>query len=78
MEPLTVRDGLGKLVDAAMDPLSYMLPFSPVRLSLTAASKVNERALNDESFEAMEDSVLDLYSAVRNGYLQRREHLLLE
>ena len=78
MEPLTVRDGIGKLVDAAMDPLSYILPLIPVRLSLTAASKVNERALNDESLEAMEDAVLDLYSAVRNGYLQRREYLLHE
>src|SRR4030095_5008850 len=27
MEPLTVRDGIGRAVDGFMDPLSYLLPF---------------------------------------------------
>jgi len=33
---------------------------------------VNERSLNLKLFADVEDSVLDLYSAARNGYLQRR------
>ena len=78
MEPLTVRDGIGNVVDAAMNPLSYVLPLVPVRLSLTAGSRVNERALSDDLFQDFEDSVLDTYSAVRNGYLQRREHMIRE
>jgi phospholipid-binding lipoprotein MlaA len=78
MEPLTVRDGIGKAVDTALDPLTYVLPLLAVRFSLTVGSKVNERALNDESFETIEDSVMDLYSAVRDGYLQRREYLLAQ
>ena len=78
MEPLTVRDGIGNVVDGAMNPLSYVLPLVPVRLSLTAGSRVNERALIDDLFQDFEDSVVDTYSAVRNGYLQRREHMIHE
>src|SRR5262245_8182845 len=29
MEPLTVRDGIGRLVDQAMDPLTYVVPVVP-------------------------------------------------
>jgi len=35
---------------------------------------VNERANNLQLYEDVEESSLDLYSAVRNGYLQSREH----
>jgi ABC-type transporter lipoprotein component MlaA len=35
-------------------------------------SRVNERALQPAAFENLEETVLDLYSAVRNIYLQRR------
>jgi len=37
---------------------------------------VNERFLNLELFANVEDSVLDLYSAARNGYLQRRQQAI--
>jgi phospholipid-binding lipoprotein MlaA len=76
MDPLTVRDGAGRFVDFAMDPLSYVLPLVPVRFSLMAGSRVNERALSDDLLQDLEDSVLDPYSAVRNGYLQRRERMI--
>lgn len=33
---------------------------------------VNERAINLELFQGVEETTLDLYSAVRNGYLQKR------
>ena len=39
----------------------------------TAGKTVNERSLNLLLYQDVEDSVLDLYSAVRNGYLQRRQ-----
>jgi phospholipid-binding lipoprotein MlaA len=77
MEPLTVRDGIGKLVDRAIDPLSYVVPLIPL-LSLTAGNRINERALNYELFEDFDDAVIDAYSAVRNGYLERRERMLNE
>ena len=77
MEPLTVRDGIGKVVDRAIDPLSYVVPLIPA-LSLTVGNRINERALNYELFVDFDDAVIDAYSAVRDGYLQRREHMLNE
>ena len=78
MEPMTVRDGIGKAVDAAMDPLAYYLPFFWDRLGMKIGDTVNERALNLDLFQGFEESVIDLYSAVRHGYLQRREKLIRE
>lgn len=78
MEPLTVRDGIGKFVDSFMDPLSYVLPFFWTRLGMKAGETVNDRALNYELFQDLEESVLDLYSAVRHGFLQRRQRLIEE
>jgi phospholipid-binding lipoprotein MlaA len=72
MEPLTVRDGIGKVIDRTIDPLTYLVPVIPA-LTLMAGNRVNERALNDELFAAFDDNVIDAYAAVRNGYLRRRE-----
>ena len=78
MEPLTVRDGVGKLVDTFLDPLSYVLPLFYDRLAMKIGDVVNERALNYELFQGFEESVIDMYSAVRHGYLQRRQQLIKE
>jgi phospholipid-binding lipoprotein MlaA len=78
LEPLTVRDGVGRLVDLFMDPLSYVLPFFWDRLGMKVGDVVNERALNYELFQGFEESVIDMYSAVRHGYLQRRRQLIKE
>jgi len=76
-EPLTVRDGIGKIIDRAMDPLSYVLPLIPA-LGLTVGKRINERALDDELFADFDDSVIDAYTAVRGAYLQRRKSMLDE
>ena len=34
------------------------------------------RALNLDLYQGFEETTVDLYSAVRNGYLQRRENLI--
>jgi phospholipid-binding lipoprotein MlaA len=78
MEPLTVRDGIGKAVDSLMDPLSYLLPFIWDRLAMKIGDIINERALNYDLFQGFEESVIDMYSAVRHGYLQRRQNLIRE
>ncbi|HXD97959.1 MAG TPA: VacJ family lipoprotein [Candidatus Acidoferrum sp.] len=78
MEPLNVRDGIGKAVDGLMDPLSYVLPFIWDRLAMKIGDAINERALNYDLFQGFEESVIDMYSAVRHGYLQRRQQLIKE
>jgi phospholipid-binding lipoprotein MlaA len=78
LSPTTVRDGIGLAVDGAMDPLSYVLPFIWERLFLKAVDTVNERSLNLELFEGVEATTVDLYTAVRNAYLQRRAKQIRE
>ncbi|TLY25805.1 MAG: VacJ family lipoprotein [Nitrospirae bacterium] len=39
---------------------------------------INERSLNLEKFEGVEEATLDLYSAVRNAYLQERARAIRE
>jgi phospholipid-binding lipoprotein MlaA len=69
--PLTVRDGIGRGIDGVLDPFGYLIPFA-AGTALNVVNRVNERSLNLRLFADVEDTVLDLYSAVRNGYLQRR------
>jgi phospholipid-binding lipoprotein MlaA len=78
MEPLTVRDGIGKGVDGFMDPLSYFVAFWPARFAMKVEEVVNDRSLNLELFQGFEESVVDMYSAVRHAYLKRREKMIRE
>ncbi len=77
LKPLTVRDGIGYGVDGLLDPFGYVTPFLATT-GISIVKQVNERSLNLQIFQDVEDSVLDLYSAVRNGYLQRRRRLIEE
>lgn len=71
LPPLTVRDGIGYLFDGAMTPYVYFIPwYAP--LAGTITNTVNERSLNLDRYERVAETTVDLYSAVRNAYLQRR------
>ena len=72
LPPLTVRDGIGYGVDGFLDPLGQFTPLVAA-ITLSVVQQVNERSLNLEWFRDVEDTALDLYSAVRNAYLQRRQ-----
>jgi len=77
--PLTVRDGIGRAVDGALDPIHYLVPIPfAVSVAKTAVERVNERSLQPAVFENVEETVIDLYSAVRNGYLQGRRRRVME
>ncbi len=71
LPPMTVRDAAGYAGDIVMNPLNWVIPFFP-NLGINAEDKMNERSLNLETFEGIEESTVDLYGAVRSGYLQRR------
>lgn len=75
MPPLTVRDAIGRGIDGALDSVSYLLPFV-ANQAKSIVTAVNERSLNLKLFADVEGSVLDLYSAARNGYLQRRQRAI--
>jgi len=43
-----------------------------------AGEAVNDRALNIDRYQGFEESVIDMYSAVRDAYLRRREQRIRE
>lgn len=71
LPPLTVRDGIGYAFDVAMTPYTYFIPWYAT-FAGTSTNIVNERSLNLDRFERVAETTVDLYSAVRNAYLQRR------
>ncbi len=71
LPPTTVRGGVGFIGDLALDPLNYLLPFSS-QIATRASENVNDRSLNLERFQGVEEATLDLYAAVRDAYLQKR------
>lgn len=71
LPPMTVRDVVGTAGDIFMNPVNYFIPFTP-NLGLNATDRVNDRAVNLETFEGLEESTIDLYGAVRSGYADRR------
>jgi len=71
LPPLTVRDGIGYAFDAAMTPYIYFAPWY-ASFAGTGTNILNERSLNLDRFERVAETTVDLYSAVRNAYLQRR------
>ena len=71
LPPLTVRDGVGYALDVAMTPYIYFIPWY-ASFAGRGTEIVNERSLNLDRFERVAESTVDLYGAVRNGYLQRR------
>jgi len=78
LPPLTVRDGIGYVVDGSTNPLNYYIPFWPDKFGMSAVDTTNDRSLNLDLFEGIEEATVDLYSSVRNGYLQRRERMIKE
>ena len=73
---MTVRDGFGFLVDTALNPLNYIFPLvvgvNGVTAGIAVTDTINERSLTLDEFQRVEETVIDLYGAVRSAYLQRR------
>jgi phospholipid-binding lipoprotein MlaA len=77
LPPLTVRDGVGFAADTATQPIGYVAPVA-ASVGMRGSQLVNERSLNLETFEEFERATFDLYAAVRNAYLQRRQRQIEE
>ncbi len=74
LPPATVRDFIGRMADSALNPIAwFLIDFWPEGISLGIGEVLNERAINYEVFQGVEETTLDLYTAVRDGYLRRRE-----
>jgi phospholipid-binding lipoprotein MlaA len=74
LPPATVRDFIGRMADSAINPIAwFLIDFWPEGISLGIGEMLNERAINYEAFQGVEETTLDLYTAVRDGYMRRRE-----
>jgi phospholipid-binding lipoprotein MlaA len=70
--PTTVRDGFGSAVDRFFQPLSYMLGI-PTQLLWGGGAGLSLRDESAEALEALEESSVDYYAAMRSAYVQSRE-----
>jgi phospholipid-binding lipoprotein MlaA len=72
--PTTVRDGFGTVVDLAFQPLTYILGPTDLLLQVYIGSGTGLTALDDahDKLQALEDSSVDYYAALRSAYLQSR------
>lgn len=59
-------------------PHHNRLTTSLILLGARVTEVVNDRSLNLEKFQGVEESTVDLYSAVRNAYLQKRAKAIQE
>jgi phospholipid-binding lipoprotein MlaA len=72
--PTTVRDGIGTLVDVAMQPTIYLL--GPAPLFVASVEEGTEgltlREQHGADMERLEQASLDYYAALRSAYYQNR------
>lgn len=73
--PSSVRDTVGLVVDGAMNPMSWLLPWYvtvPADAGSEAINAVNYRSLHPNQFEEADRYAVDLYGAVQDAYMQTR------
>src|ERR1700676_1103772 len=73
--PSTVRDAFGKVVDGAINPVAYTAPSSAIfyEMAATGLAAVNARSENLKMFDDVDLYSVDLYGAVQDAYLERRQ-----
>ena len=73
MFPIIEIDAIPSLI-----PHKNRVTSSLILITARGTEIVNDRSLNLEKFEGVEESTLDLYAAVRNAYLQKRATAIRE
>jgi phospholipid-binding lipoprotein MlaA len=75
--PSTIRDALGKLPDAVLDPLFWYADLT-LSLGIRGSEAVNDTTFRIGDYEAIKKASLDPYVAIRNGFIQNRQKLIGE
>lgn len=70
--PSSARDAVGTVVDLALRPDTWLLPIPP-RLLLGGTYGISEREQHLEALDALEESSVDFYAAIRSAYWMSRE-----
>ncbi len=71
--PIIEVEGVPSLIDH-----EDRMTSSIIQLGARVGEIVNERSRNLETYEGVEEATLDLYTAVRNAYLQKRAQAIRE
>jgi len=71
--PSSVRDGVGRAVDAVLNPLFWVVPDFITGAGITAGRMVNETSFFIEDIKALKESAIDPYDSIRDFYNQRRQ-----
>jgi phospholipid-binding lipoprotein MlaA len=69
--PSTVRDALGGIVDLALQPTLYILPFGTL-IIYESSLGLAARDAHSEALRMLRESSVDYYSALHNAYYQNR------
>ena len=72
MGPSTARDAVGGLVDGILRPDTWLLAAGP-RLVLAAGTGFTTYDMERERFNALRDTSVDFYAALRSAYLLDRD-----
>jgi phospholipid-binding lipoprotein MlaA len=70
--PTTVRDTLGDVIDSSVTPTRFFLS-STILLVLQTGNGITERHEYAEALDALRDSAVDYYAALRSAYYFNRE-----
>jgi len=71
--PSNVRDSIGRLGDAFLDPLNYLAGNIYVRAAIYGGERVNYTSLTLGDYELFKETVIDPYTALRDAYQQFRQ-----
>jgi phospholipid-binding lipoprotein MlaA len=73
--PTTARDGIGTIVDVALNPTLYIFPpIAPLTMASiqSGAYGFTERAAHGSDLRELEATSVDYYAAMRSAYSQQR------
>jgi phospholipid-binding lipoprotein MlaA len=70
--PTTLRDFIGEIGDAYLNPLIYIDPIE-AELAVRGFNYINKTSFHIGEYEALKEASVDPYVAMRNSYLQFRE-----
>ncbi len=73
--PSNVRDALGRLIDAVIDPVGFVVN-GPAGVARTVVDGVDTRARVGDQLDELEAGSLDFYATIRSLYTQRRDSLI--
>jgi len=76
--PSSLRDTVGLVGDAFLDPLNYIVPRTKYRMSVNTYEGINKTSLTIGDYEDLKRAALDPYVATRDAYFQYRQSRIKE